>query len=98
MTVRLSLPGGAEAPQPAPRLTRKQIEAEKIANANRKVLEEDEYVYYETPRIKPKIVKYNEDGTIKEEEDSDDISTDEDPAIAEAYSSAKNRAFFYDIE
>ena len=47
--------------------------------------------------MKPKIVKYNEDGTIKEE-DSDDIETDEDPAIAEAYSSAKNRTFFYDIE
>ena len=52
---------------------------------------------YETPRMKPKIVKFNEDGTIKEE-DSDDIETDEDPAIAEASSSAKNRTYFYDIE
>ena len=98
MTVRLSLPGGAEpAPQSAPRLTRKELEAQKIANANRKVEEEDMDKCYETPRMKPKIVKFNEDGTIKEE-DSDDIETDEDPAIAEASSSAKNRTYFYDIE
>ena len=53
-------------------------------------------LHYETPRGKPKVVKYNEDGTIKE--DSDEESTDEDPAIAEAYSSAKNRSYYYDIE